>query len=60
MKIAGYFTLAISIYVVSILWQFHSHFVHLATNSILFASFLGFVFYKENLIRFFSRKPLEL
>jgi len=60
MKIAGYFALAISIYVVSILWQFHSLFLHLATNSFLFASFLGFVFYKENLIRFFTRKSLEL
>ena len=60
LKISGYFILALSIYGISALWRFNSYYAHLVANTLLFIAFLGFVFYKENLIRVFVRKPVEI
>jgi len=57
-KITRYFLLALSIYFVSNIWYFHSHYLPLIMNSIMFIAFVGFVFYKENLLRLFVRKPV--
>jgi O-antigen/teichoic acid export membrane protein len=58
-KIAGYFLLALSIYFVSKMWHFHSQFMLLIANSVMFVAFTGLVFYKENLIRLFAGKHVE-
>jgi O-antigen/teichoic acid export membrane protein len=57
-KITGYFLLALSIYFVSRIWHFHSHYLPLIMNSIMFITFVGLVFYKENLLSLFVRKPV--
>lgn len=58
-KIAGYVALALSLYAASTMWRFHSRYALLVANSILLIVFLGLVFYRENLMRLFVRKPVE-
>jgi O-antigen/teichoic acid export membrane protein len=57
-KITEYFLLALSIYFVSKIWRFHSHYLPLIMNSILFIAFVGIAFYRENMLRLFVRKPV--
>jgi O-antigen/teichoic acid export membrane protein len=59
-KITGYFVLALTIYSVSKIWHFHSIHTIFIINSIMFFTFIGFVFYKENLRRFFIYQPQEI
>ncbi len=59
-KITGYFLLALIIYFISKLWHFHSHVMPLIMNSMMFIAFMGLVFYKEKLFRFFVRKEVEI
>lgn len=58
-KIAGYVALALALYAASTMWRFHSRYALLVANSILLIVFLGLVFYRENLMRLFVRKPVE-
>ncbi|HET6421197.1 MAG TPA: oligosaccharide flippase family protein [Geobacteraceae bacterium] len=59
-KIAGYFMLALIIFFASKSWRFHSAYMPLIANSLMFIGFIGFVFYKENLVRLFVRKQVEI
>lgn len=58
-KIGGYFLLALLIFFISKIWHFHSEFVLLAANSLMFMAFLAIVFYRENLARLFVGKRVE-
>jgi O-antigen/teichoic acid export membrane protein len=58
-KITGYFLLAIVIYLISKMWGFHSHSMILIANSIMFITFISFVFQKERLSRLFVSNPIE-
>ncbi|NVN92077.1 MAG: polysaccharide biosynthesis protein [Desulfuromonadales bacterium] len=56
LKIAGYVTLAFSLYAVSAMWHFHSQARLLMANSMLLVAFLGVIFYRENLSGLFAGK----
>jgi O-antigen/teichoic acid export membrane protein len=57
-KIVGYFVFALALFFFSKKWPFHSPFLVIAANSILYLFFLGFVIYKENLSRLFIKNSL--
>jgi O-antigen/teichoic acid export membrane protein len=58
-RIGGYFALAMTIFFISSIWQFHSHATQLLVNSVFFAAFICIAYYREGLGRIFVRKQAE-
>jgi O-antigen/teichoic acid export membrane protein len=58
-KIAGYFALALALFLVSKVWPFHAPILVFGANSALYAVFLGTIFFRENLSRLLVRKQSE-